>query len=91
MANDDIPSPSSQYWPIDYLSYVRHLNTQEHQGKFVLMHFDPYKELERRLKLYIEEHRLTETYASKAMSVCQWLPASNSSMKEDPITTISSQ
>ncbi|KAG0336336.1 hypothetical protein BG000_006693 [Podila horticola] len=85
LANDDTPSvPTSQPWPIDYLSYVRHVNTQDQNGKSLLADFASDIELEPRLKSYVEEHRLAEAYATMEVYASEWL-ARGLMTKTDPL------
>ncbi|KAF8950500.1 hypothetical protein BGZ52_002304, partial [Haplosporangium bisporale] len=85
IADDDVFAPStSRHWPIDYLSYVCHVNTQDQDGTSVLANFVVYKELAPRLKSYVEDHKLTETYAAMAVNTGRLLDLTF--MKEDPLT-----
>ncbi|KAG0028056.1 hypothetical protein BGZ81_005060 [Podila clonocystis] len=85
VANVGIPSaPTSQHWPIDYLSYVRHANTQNQYGESLLAGFASHIELEPRLKSYVEEHRLAEAYAAMEVHASEWL-ARGLMTKTDPL------
>ncbi|KAG0011928.1 hypothetical protein BGZ82_002805 [Podila clonocystis] len=85
VANVDIPSArTSQHWPIDYLSYVRHANTQNQHGESLLADFASNIELEPRLKSYVEEHRLAEAYAAMEVHASEWL-ARGLMTKTDPL------
>ncbi|KAG0015292.1 hypothetical protein BGZ82_001443, partial [Podila clonocystis] len=71
-AKDNIPSEAPteitpQYWPIDYLSYVRHLHTQDQSGNSFLADIDLYNRLELRLQAYVDKHRLDEEYNAIAL------------------------
>ncbi|KAG0335784.1 hypothetical protein BG000_007239 [Podila horticola] len=83
VVNDDNPSaPATQHWPIDYLLYARHFDTHNHHSKSVLVDLDYYNKLEPRLKSYVENYKLAETYASNAVN----LTKNDRFITEDPIT-----
>ncbi|KAF9312416.1 hypothetical protein BG003_006298 [Podila horticola] len=87
MANDSSSSLFStlQCWPIDYLSYVRHFNTQDQNGQSVLADLVVHIEMAPRLKSYVEEHKLAEIYAALALKIDRgW--GNRDDYKEDPTT-----
>ncbi|KAF9212030.1 hypothetical protein BGZ59_007313 [Podila verticillata] len=61
----------SQHWPINYLSYVRHFDTQDQNEQSVLTDLVPHVALEPRLKSYVEKHKLVETYAATALNLAE--------------------
>lgn len=69
---DKIPSVTPaeitpQHWPIDYLSYVHHLRTQDQSGTTLLAQLATYNRLEPRLEAYLEKYRLAEEYTTNAL------------------------
>ncbi|KAF9211506.1 hypothetical protein BGZ59_007971 [Podila verticillata] len=83
VANDNSSTSTSQHWPIDYLSYVRHFNNQDRDSKSVLVDLSPHAKLQPGLKSYVEEHKLAETYAETGLNlVVDW--RSRNVYKEDP-------
>lgn len=82
VVNDNPSAPATQHWPIDYLLYACHFDTHNHHSKSVLVDLDYYNKLEPRLKSYVENYKLAETYASNAVN----LSKSDRFMREDPIT-----
>ncbi|KAF9298940.1 hypothetical protein BGZ74_009154 [Mortierella antarctica] len=83
-ADNDFPSPTTQLWSIDYLSYVRHFNTQDQEGKSVLAEIPYHLEFAPQLKSYVEKYKMAETYASSSVD----LEGHRSFMKEDPMTIL---
>lgn len=51
-------SSTSQHWPINYLSFVRHFDPHDHAGRSVLTDLDIHIEMDPRLKFYVEKHKL---------------------------------
>ncbi|KAF9380327.1 hypothetical protein CPC16_010372 [Podila verticillata] len=83
VVNDNSSTSTSQHWPIDYLSYVRHFNNQDRDSKSVLVDLSPHAKLQPGLKSYVEEHKLAETYAETGLNlVVDW--RSRNVYKEDP-------
>ncbi|KAG0348163.1 hypothetical protein BG005_011719 [Podila minutissima] len=86
VANDGIPSaPTSQHWPIDYLSYVRHFTSQDDQGTSVLAHFPRDLESEPQLRSYVEMHQLAKMYAENTVDFNHGQDHGRF-MEDDPIT-----
>ncbi|KAG0034771.1 hypothetical protein BGZ82_005620, partial [Podila clonocystis] len=85
----DVPELPSTYrpWPIDYLSFVRHFNSQDHNSKSLLADLVAHVKMEPQLKSYVEEHKLAKKYAALVLKLdIEWYPYADS--EEDP-TTIS--
>lgn len=83
VTNNNSSPPTSQQWPIDYLSYVRHFNNQDRNSMSVLVDLSALTELQPGLKSYVEKHKLAETYAETGLNlVVDW--RSSNVYKEDP-------
>lgn len=61
-ATADLSSSKPQHWRINYLSFVRHFQSQERTSSSFLADLSEYSPLEPRLKAYVDEHQLPEKY-----------------------------
>ncbi|KAG0335988.1 hypothetical protein BG000_007030 [Podila horticola] len=61
-ASTDLSQSKPQHWRINYLSFVRHFQSQERTSSSFLADLSEYTPLEPRLKAYVDEHQLAEKY-----------------------------
>ncbi|KAG0328420.1 hypothetical protein BG000_000501 [Podila horticola] len=65
----DVEQTPTQHWPIDYLSYLKHSQSQTGKSYSLLVNLSTHDPLTPRLKQYLDDHDLVSEYDTRAPTV----------------------